>query len=80
MGAAVFVHQGKGRAGDVLGRRGLESLRNTFDQRGLARAQVAAQQHQLGWSEHPGQSAAERNGLFGGMSDEFLCGHAGRIE
>jgi hypothetical protein len=77
---AILVDQSERRAGDILGRRRLKGFCNAFDQRGLARPQVAAQQHQLGRSKHPGQSAAECNGLFGGVSDEFLGGHSGRIE
>src|SRR5207237_6006854 len=43
-GAAVLVHQCEGRTGDVLLGGGFESGRNSLDERGLARPQLAAQQ------------------------------------
>jgi hypothetical protein len=78
--AAVLVHQGKRGAGDIVSGRRMEGFRNALDQRGLAGAQIPAQKHQFGWGKHPGQSAAQRDSLLGGAGDEFLCGHAGRIE
>ena len=41
--AVVLVNQGKGRAGNVVVRRGMQTLGNALYQRGLAGAEVAAQ-------------------------------------
>lgn len=76
--ATVLVDQGERWAGDILSGRRPEGFRNTFDQRSLAGAEVAAQKHQLGRSKHPGQGAAERDSLLCGVGDEFLRRHAGR--
>src|SRR6476469_6767118 len=78
LGTAIFVDQGEGGAGDVVRDGGLEGFRNAFDQRSLARSQIAAQQHQFRRSQHSGQSTAKRDGLLSGMSDEFLRGHESR--
>ena len=78
LGTAVFVDQGEGWTGDLLRLGSLESLGDALDQGGLAGAEVASQHYQPGWRKHFSQRAAEGNGLFSGMGDEFLFRHAGQ--
>ena len=44
-GSAVFVDEGKGRAGHILSARGSEAFRDPLDEGCLARSEVTAQQH-----------------------------------
>src|SRR5438309_2840713 len=69
--SAIFVHQRKGGAGDIFFRGSLKSCGNPLDKRGLACAQVAAQQHQLWRREQFGQRSPEGGRLLRRMSNRF---------
>jgi hypothetical protein len=60
----IFVDQRKGRTGDIfLGSR-FERRGNSLHQRGFARAQIAAQQHDLRRSEHLDEASPKRDSLL----------------
>ena len=64
---AVFVNQGKGGAGDVVGWGGVEAFGDAFDEGGFAGAEVADEQNQAMRGKLQCQAASEGDGFFGGM-------------
>ena len=70
--AAILVHEGERRAADVLG-IGAEAARHAADERGLAGAQRARQQHYVAGAETRRQRAGQR--LGGGFRLADRLGH-----
>ena len=60
----VFVDQRKGGTGDLLWRRRAQTVHDALGQRGLARAQVADQQHGRARRQRPRQALAQGDGLL----------------
>src|SRR5216683_7024841 len=54
---AILMHQGEGRTGHVFFGGCVKRRRDSFYQRGLACAEIAAQEHQLWRGKHLGQRA-----------------------
>src|SRR5262249_40506776 len=71
--AAIFVDERERWTGYIFGPGGLEALGNALDQRGLARAQIAAKKNNASGPELRSQAAAQLRGLVGGMSGVFLA-------
>src|SRR5580658_1649381 len=72
--SAVFVDEGEGWAGHVLGASGPEAFSDTLHQGRFSRSEVAAQQHDERRGPFGGELAPERDRLLGGVSDG-LAGH-----
>lgn len=68
-GAAVFVDDDVGGAGDGVG--GTPALGDALDERGLARAEVAFQADKLAGAEEAAQADAHAAGLLGAVREEF---------
>ena len=62
--AAILVDEGKGGTGHIVLRGGLQAFGNAFDQRGLARAEIAAKNDHARALQGRSETAAERDGFF----------------
>ena len=69
------MDQSESRAGDVVVFGGFERFGDSLRDRGFARAEIAAQEHQSRWTQLAGEFAPEFDRLFGGTRDEFRGDH-----
>ena len=74
--AVVFVNQGEGGAGYLVRIGGVEGLRDSLHQGGLAGAQVSAKKEQSGRGKQVGDFSADRDGLPAAVADESPNGHS----
>ena len=65
---AVFMDQREGGAGHVLGFRRAQAADDALGQRGLARAEVADQQHHRAFRQRRRNAAAQLDGFFFAVS------------
>ena len=70
--STVFVDEREGGAGDILFGGCIERSGDSLDQRGLTRAEIAAQEDEFGRSEKFCERSAEGDGFFGRMRGDFL--------
>ena len=79
-GSAVFVDEGEGGAGHILGESGFESFRDPLHQRRLSRPQVAAQQHDERGRQFGGKAPAVSDRLLGGVSRVMVWLSSRRVQ
>src|ERR1700722_10306884 len=68
---AILVHQGEGGTGNVFLGSGLEGRCDSFNQRSFACAEIATQQHYLGWGKKCCQRTPEGNRFLRRMGGDF---------
>ena len=72
--APIFLHDRKGGGAD-LARLDAEAFGETAHEGGLARAEIAVEQHGCPWREAWRQGASGGDGLLLARRDGCLCGH-----
>ena len=77
LGAAILVDEGERGAGDIVLRSGVQAFGDAFHQRGLAGAEIAAQDDHARRLQRGRQFAAQRDGLFGRVRDVLVGVHRG---
>src|ERR1039457_4052515 len=77
LGAAILVDEGERRAGHIVLRSRVETFGDAFHQRGLAGAEIAAQDDHAHRLQRGRQFAAQRHGLFGRVRDVLVGVHRG---
>src|SRR5664280_449900 len=77
LGAAILVDEGERRAGDIVLRSGVETFGDAFHQRGLAGAEIAAQDDHTRSLQRGRQFPAQRHGFFGRVRDVLVGVHRG---